>query len=610
MSTEHFKLIQGTVRTVNEMFNARRYSIEYYQREYSWEKVNVEELISDFARCFANDFEKNHERSDVANYSPYFLGPVVTFSKDGVLYLVDGQQRMTSLSLLMIYISSLLDHSDTLHSQLNTLVFSTQFGQTKFTIDVPEREAVMTAIRNGASVPPGDLDMSSQVLWERYQDISELFPEELRGESLQFFVDWLLHRVVLVEIGTTDKEMALEVFESMNDRGLRLSSMDMLKSYMLSQISNPAEQAKANKVWRTNIQELKDVVKNGDSDFMKMLLRAKHAETIRESKKAAGAKDFDEIATVFHKWVRDRAKDLGLVKSSDYVHFIENDLSYFAKRYKQLLAASNDLTSGLEHVYYNSHNDFTLQNMVIMASVTTEDDDEMFVRKANLVSAYLDIMVTRRMAEYKKSGYASMYRPMFLLAKELRNKSLEDIRAILKARASEQKESLDSLNNLRLNKTNKRDIYYFLARITSWLESDETSEYFVRRRKDPYEVEHIWADKPERHKDEFSNDYAFADRRNAFGDLLLLPKSFNASFGALPYADKVDKYFGQNLLAKSLSGQAYQHNPNFLRKMKEHDLPFKPYGPGEFRSEAIAERQSLYVDLANIIWSPEILDNI
>lgn len=610
MSTEHFKLIQGTVRTVNEMFNARRYSIEYYQREYSWEKVNVEELISDFARCFANDFEKNHERSDVANYSPYFLGPVVTFSKDGVLYLVDGQQRMTSLSLLMIYISSLLDPSDTLHSQLNTLVFSTQFGQTKFTIDVPEREAVMTAIRNGESVPPEDLDMSSQVLWERYQDISELFPEELRGESLQFFVDWLLHRVVLVEIGTTDKEMALEVFESMNDRGLRLSSMDMLKSYMLSQISNPAEQAKANKVWRTNIQELKDVVKNGDSDFMKMLLRAKYAETIRESKKAAGAKDFDEIATVFHKWVRDRAKDLGLVKSSDYVHFIENDLSYFAKRYKQLLAASDDLTSGLEHVYYNSHNDFTLQNMVIMASVTTEDDDEMFVRKANLVSAYLDIMVTRRMAEYKNSGYASMYRPMFLLAKELRNKSLEDIRAILKARASEQKESLDSLNNLRLNKTNKRDIYYFLARITSWLESDETSEYFVRRRKDPYEVEHIWADKPERHKDEFSNDYAFADRRNAFGDLLLLPKSFNASFGALPYGDKVDKYFGQNLLAKSLSGQAYQHNPNFLRKMKEHDLPFKPYGPGEFRSEAIAQRQSLYVDLANIIWSPEILDHI
>lgn len=195
MSTEHFKLIQGTVRTVNEMFNARRYSIEYYQREYSWEKVNVEELILDFARCFANDFETTHERSDVANYSPYFLGPVVTFSKDGVLYLVDGQQRMTSLSLLMIYISSQLDPSDTLHSQLSTLVFSTQFGQSKFTIDVPEREAVMSAIRNGASVPPEDLDMSSQVLWERYQDISELFPEELRGDSLQFFVDWLLHRV-------------------------------------------------------------------------------------------------------------------------------------------------------------------------------------------------------------------------------------------------------------------------------------------------------------------------------------------------------------------------------------------------------------------------------
>ncbi len=610
MSTSDFKVIDGTVRSVNEMFNARRYAIEYYQREYSWEKVNVEELILDFARSFLFEFDEVHEQIDVASYRPYFLGPVVTFSKDGIRYLVDGQQRMTSLSLLMIYISSQLDPNDSLHSQLKTLVFSTQFGKTQFTIDVPERESVMIAIRDGIGAAPEDLDLSSQTLWNRYQDISEIFPEELAGDVLPYFVNWLLHRVVLVEIGTTDKDMALEVFESMNDRGLRLSSMDMLKSYLLSQIGNPEDQARANKAWRVNVQELKDVVKNGDSDFMKTMLRAKYAETIRETKKSAGAKDFDEIATVFHKWVRDRSNALGLNKGSDFSQFIERDLTYYAKRYKQLLEAADELTQGLEHVYYNAHNDFTLQHMVILASCSVEDSDKEFIRKANLVAAYLDIMITRRMAEYKNFGYSPMYRPMFQLSKELRNLSLDEMRVILKQKLSEQRESIESLKILRLNKTNKPDIYYLLARITSWLDSNPTSEFFVKRKKDRYEVEHIWANKPERHLDEFNNEFEFADRRNSFGDLLLLPKSFNASFGALPYSEKVDKYFGQNILAQSLSSQTYQNQPNFLRKIKENNLSFKPFGGDEFTSQAISERQGLYVEMAKIIWSPEILDSI
>ena len=219
-------------------------------------------------------------------------------------------------------------------------------------------------------------------------------------------------------------------------------------------------------------------------------------------------------------------------------------------------------------------------------------------------------MITRRMAEYKNFGYSPMYRPMFQLSKDLRNLSLEEMRLVLKLKLSEQRESIESLKILRLNKTNKPDIYYLLARITSWLDSNPTSEYFVKRKKDRYEVEHIWANKPERHLDEFSNEFEFADRRNSFGDLLLLPKSFNASFGALPFSEKVDKYFGQNILAQSLSSQAYQYQPNFLRKIKENNLSFRPYGGDEFTSQAISERQELYVEMAKIIWSPEILDSI
>lgn len=609
MSANNFQVIDGTVRSVQEMFTGRSYAIEYYQREYSWAKANIEELILDLTRSFNHDFEPTHSRRDVASYRPYFLGPVVTFSNEGVRFLVDGQQRMTSLSLLMSYISSQLELQDS-QTQLKNLIYSTRYGQTTFTIDVPEREKVMTAIRDEAENPPVEMDQSSQIIWDRYNDIRNIFPEDLKGKVLPFFVDWLLHRVVLVDIGTTDKDMALEIFESMNDRGLQLSNMDMLKSYLLSRIGYPEEIERANQIWRETTQKLKSFDKNGDSDFMKALLRAKFAETVRDTKKLAGAKDFEEIATTFHKWTRDNAEKIGLVSSPDFLRFVESDLVYFAKRYEELLEASTSFKPALEYVYYNAHNDFTLQYMVILAAVDANDSDEVFMRKANLIAAYIDIMITRRMAEYKNFGYSPMYRPMFALAKELRNKPLEGIRGMLKERVSELNESLDSLTQLRLTKTNKPDIYYLLARLTGWVGDEPASNYLERNRKDPFEVEHIWANKFERHTDEFANEFEFADYRNSFGDLLLLPKSFNASYGALEYSVKVDHYFGQNPLAKSLHKSSYVNNPNFIRKIKDHSLSFVAYEANDFKRRAIDERQALYTKIAKIIWSTDVLDRI
>jgi len=607
MSANNFQVIDGTVRSVQEMFTGRSYAIEYYQREYSWKKENIEELLTDLARSFNNDYEPAHQRRDVANYRPYFLGPIVTFSSEGVRFLVDGQQRMTSLSLLMSYMGSILEPSDS-QDQLNILIYSSQFGTTKFTIDVPERESVMSAIRKGLENPPLELDQSSENIWQRFNDIQNDFPEDLKGHVLPFFVDWLLHRVVLVDIGTTDKDMALEIFESMNDRGLQLSNMDMLKSYLLSRISYPDEIERANHIWKETTQGLKNTDKNSDSDFMKALLRAKYAETVRETKKLSGARDFEEIATSFHKWTRDKAEAIGLVTPNDFLEFVETDLVYFAKRYQQLIQAANQFNPELKYVYYNAHNDFTLQNMVILAAIKVGDTDETFLRKANLIAAFLDIMITRRMAEYKNYGYSPMYRPMFVLAKELRNKTLEEIREILKTRVDELNESIGSLNRLSLTKTNKPNIYYILARLTSWIGGEPATTYFEKNLNDPFEVEHIWANKFERHADEFTNEFDFGNHRNSIGDLVLLPKSFNASYGAMEYSGKVVQYFSQNALVKSLNNLSYSSNPIFLKMLKDYNLDFKSYGPHEFKRNAIDERKALYTEMAKVIWSPEILD--
>ena len=105
--------------------------------------------------------------------------------------------------------------------------------------------------------------------------------------------------------------------------------------------------------------------------------------------------------------------------------------------------------------------------------------------------------------------------------------------------------------------------------------------------------------------DEFEHPSDFAEYRNRIGDLLLLPKSFNASYGDLPYKKKREHYLKENLLAQSLHELAYERNPGFKRFIKESGLAFRPHS--EFKKADLDERHILYQKLAERIWSPERL---
>ena len=119
-------------------------------------------------------------------------------------------------------------------------------------------------------------------------------------------------------------------------------------------------------------------------------------------------------------------------------------------------------------------------------------------------------------------------------------------------------------------------------------------------------MEHIWANHPERHADEFSHPADFAEYRNRIGGLLLLPKPFNASYGDLPYAKKRGHYLKQNLLAQSLHEDAYDRDPGFVRFAQKSGLPFRSHT--SFRKEDLDVRQDLYRRLAELVWSPDRLE--
>jgi len=600
------KLIDGTARSVRELFNGRKYGLDYYQREYTWSEANVSELIDDLATSFLEDYDESDPRERIADYRPYFLGPIVTSSKEGTRFVVDGQQRLTTLTLLLIHLQHLSDGVEEAEN-LSPLVFSTKYGKPTFNIDVDEREPVMRAILDGTDFDPNGSSESVRNLWDRYQNIVELFPDDLKHPALLHFTDWLLERVVLVEIGTTDSDMALEIFETMNDRGQRLENIDMLKGFILARIQDPEGIAVANELWRRRTTELADVERDADSEFIKHWLRGKYADTIRERKGGAAPRDFDVIGTAFHKWVRDNRVRVGLEHEGPaYASFVNHDFERMSARYKQLLGAAREFAPGFEHLFYNATTGFTLQYLPILAAVTPDDDDAAFRLKTRLVASYLDLFVARRMVNFRNFGYSTVVYTMFNLAKDVRNQDPDGLRQVLADRAADLDEGFEAVPGYRLTHRNRSHIRYLLARITAWVENrcdtgPGFAEYVNRERRKPFEVEHIWADHFERHTDEFPVPQDFSDHRDRFGDLLLLPKDFNASYGDKTYTDKLPHYFKHNLLAASLHPRAYENNPSFVRLIAESGLPFRAY-PDGFTKADIDERQDLYRLICEAVW--------
>jgi hypothetical protein len=601
--------ILGKAKTVRELLKGVKYSIDYYQREYKWHEKQIRELVDDLSEKFLEEYQATHSRTKVADYPHYFLGSIIISKKESVGYIVDGQQRLTSLTLLLVLLRN-LQSGNPEQVNLDELIFSEKYGEKSFNLHVDERTPAMEALYEdgGATLNTTDRPESVQNLVARYRDLETHFPQELRDGALPYFTDWLLENVHLVEITAYSDDDAYTIFETMNDRGLSLSPTDMLKGYLLANIDE-TKRTSANTRWRDRIRELNDAGKEVESDFFKTWLRSQYATKIRERKKGAKPEDFDRIGTEFHRWLRDAADTVGLKQSEDFYRFIDRDFDFYSRQYLRLIRAAQEPMPGLEHVLYNAQQGFTLQYMLLLAPLRPDDSEEVIVRKVGLVAQYLDILLTWRLWNFRTIAYSTMQYAMFVVMRDIRGLAPDALARKLHEFLTKEDETFATNDRLRMHQQNRYPLHRILARLTDYVEtqSGQPSRYldYVSEGKSRYEVEHIWADHPERHTAEFSHPADFSEHRNRIGGLLLLPKSFNASYGDLTYADKLPHYNSQNLLARSLHPQCYDHNPGFLRFIELSGLPF--IARVEFNKSDLENRSQLYRLIAERIWNPDDL---
>lgn len=602
--------IRGDAKNIRSLLSGAKFSIDYYQREYRWERKHIAELLIDLTEKFYESHKEENDRSAVEYYGHYFLGSIIISDKDGKKFIIDGQQRLTSLTLLLIYIHHHLRDEDQ-KGQLTELIFSKKYGKRSFNLDVPERTECMEALFVGNDFDENEQLESTINIIQRYNDIADLLSDELYGDTLPYFADWLIENVHFVEITAYSDADAYLIFETMNDRGLSLSSTDMLKGYLLANIHDQEKRKEASSVWRKRIESLNQMGKEEDSDAIKSWLRSQHAQSIRERKQGAKPRDFDRIGTEFHRWIRDKQNELNLSSGNDFANFIKEDFAFYTRWYERIRNAAENLIEGLEAIFYNAQNNFTLQYPVLLSPIVPTDNEEEIYRKLRITATYIDILIARRIWNWKTTSYSSMQYNMFMLIiLNIRNKPATELAEILHNRLHEEHITFDSNEGFALHGMNGPQVHRILARITDFVETSSGQpsrfrEYVQRGGRDGYEIEHIWANHFERHQDEFGHPTDFAEYRNRIGGLILLPKSFNASYSDLPYTEKRDHYFGQNLLAQSLHEHAYQHNPGFRRFVETSGLPFQAHD--EFKKADLDERQELYRKIAEEIWNPDNL---
>ena len=608
------KRITAVQSSVSDLFSNSRYQIDYYQRAYRWEQKHAQQLIDDLEEHFEAAYRDGATIAAAAKHDEYFLGSVIIAQHGRSRYIVDGQQRLTTLLLVLIALHRRLPPGR-VRDDVTRLIAGSDERRPRFPLDIEDREACLRGLFRTGTYVADQKDRTARALSERYELLAADIERDINDKQISAFTTWLMNRVVLVKITTESETDAYTIFETMNDRGLALTPTEMLRGYLLSNVTSPKSRQTASDAWMNVISRLMDLDEEvgresiKPEDAIQAWLRGQHAKTstgysreIQETDRG----DFEQIGNEFHRWIRKNSDSLGLDDEAAIVRFITRDFQFYADWYIRLRQAARELCPRLEDVRHVGAHSFNLQFMVLLSVLRVGEREEISLRKIRIVSTYLDIRLHRQLWQGKGIGQTQMRGEMFRIAKSLRGKSP---RAIAKTLLGELETEIDfeDARNLSLADRNKHVIRVFLARITCFVEEKDKNapsfDDYLETGINGYEIDHVIPDKFDRFRKHWGDKRDFDEERGFIGGLVLVPTSVNRELGSEPFAPRRRKYRQENLLAASLDEEAYFSRSPIRGVNSRHSLKFKDYK--QFGKTELHERQALLRQVAEKIWSPD-----
>lgn len=610
--------LESSIKSVEDLLG-KNLLLDYFQREYRWGEVQIEQLMVDLLDAFRLSYRSNHSRSDVADYKKYFLGNVVLSgeSADGQLSnrgkqsIVDGQQRITTLTLLLVCLKHRQSQikGGVVSNKLTDLIKSEAYGEITLNLHTDDRADCMESLfASGAYVVKDEDSETVHNLTRGYNFLWSMLSENLTDVELPFFIDWLLDGVVVSRIVASTIYEAYTIFETMNSRGLRLTSLELLKGYVLSQITDITKRTEIDMLWKQQVRLLKDI-RSEDSTHMSIdiaffiaLFKAKYASNVGSKK----VNDFDRLTQIgLYDWFKEKHESLlSLSSSDDFYTFFKEVFPFYVNLFIRIRGAMCEYTPELENLFYLKacRLGSDAQDYVLMSAVKVTDTYTDIIKKLNYLARYLEIY-TYRCVFRKTIDGANATRP-YLYALTVRTRNLDSaaLAVVLFNDSSQLVKDLDYVVYYGVpvdSKSGRSYARHILARVANYVDRlcGETQFTYAsymssrnqRKGLDWYELATIKT--PEQ-------DVQYT----TLGNMLLLTHSASSSCAKLTYANKLQSYKTESNFVRLLDSDFMNSAPKAL-KTDLRQLGFKCYA--EFDKKADQERTQAICNTLKQMWCPD-----
>lgn len=594
MSNQNNIQIQFNYLDVENCFK-NFYVVPDYQREYVWTEVQINQLLEDIFDEY--DFNPNKE---------YFIGSTVVFkNEDGFYELIDGQQRTTSIFLIIcafkkLYLERNID-TDTIERMIKDKTVNSLGDSVdcyKLELQYKDSSDVLSKIANNLERPE-NLKGSAERLYNAYENVISFlknrFKEEDDQTNLKKFFVYVFRKLKFIQIETPEINDALKIFETINERGVGLNPMDLLKNLLFRQVDRKDFNSLKDK-WKTLIKLLE---KNNEKPlrFLRYFIMSNYKvnnqrgeEIIRE----------EEIYKWFIK--PENIEQCNYVKQPfEFVELLLDNANCYVNFFKGL---NKD---GSKNVYLDNISKLGggafKQHLILLLAGRNLSQDlfNHFAKQIETLVFYFFI-TKEQTKEFERSF--SKWAKFILKIKtqeELNNFVREFILPVINSKENEYK---IHFTETRQNNLQQYRIRYILAKIAQFLDQERLGSYNPQV-LDNYitkgvEIEHILPFNPnENLRNEIGEEYD--DLKIRLGNLTLLEKTMNIVVSNDFFSKKVTEYSKSPFyISKSIAGlDSIGQNSSVTRlnqKLKSYD---------DWNKETILDRQNLLYNLSKDIWKLE-----
>lgn len=600
--------IENHKYSIEEAFRECFYIVPDYQREYVWTDKEVNQLLEDI-----------NEQIDAGSAREYFIGTVLVSPTEQKSHyeVIDGQQRLTTFFLLLCALRHLLQKEPEAQL-LNRLIsdsYTTSSGiETRLKLD-PRYEnasevmnklveindtpvAVRSAIQAAGITSFGSLENLINAYATLYRYLQDNYDD---AAKLKKYWLYLATNVVFIQI-STDVSSALKIFETINERGVGLNSMDLLKNLLFTQVK-PDEFSKLKDEWKKITNPLE---KAGEKPlrFLRYFLMANYPV---KNEKGESVIYEDKIYDWFIN--KDNAALCGYAnKPFEFVRKITRNVDHYIN-FTQGRGNDGHTSLVMDSLKRLTGGAFSLHYVLLLAAAPLPKPlfDHFVTQLESFLFYYIFTKTPTKDLEKSFSTWADELRDIAAVGNDAAQKAKIDTFVadhFQKNMDGKTQELTDALKRLSLGSMQKYRIKYLLDRLTQHVDLAFRGEKGSAS-LEPYtalEIEHILPDNP---KEDLRATWTaenpsalYDDYKARLGNLTLLEKPHNIVASNNFYAEKLKLYHdSQNYLTCSLAGLAAVGQNTSVSRINEKLKAFPAWS-----AAAIDERHALLMALAQDIW--------